>query len=92
MLFLHNGYGTPEFSDCGNLGGTDLIEDLRWANTEPSMHVRETNMDPSVHFRKANTDPFMHFGKANTDFLIPAFLPTLLTIALPSLCLFLLRV
>ena len=43
---------------------------LRWANTEPSMHFRKTNMDPSVHFRKANTDPFVHFRKANKEFLL----------------------
>ena len=89
MLFLHNSYGTPEFSDCGNLEGTDWIEDMRWANIEPS---REINMDPSVHFRKPNTDPSMHLRKANTEFLVPALLPTLLTIPLPSLYPFLLQV
>ena len=39
---LHNSYGTPEFPDCGNLVGADWIENLRWANTEPSMHFKET--------------------------------------------------
>ena len=45
---------------------------LRWANTEPSMHFRKTNTDLSMHFRKANTDPSMHFRKVNTEFLLPA--------------------
>ena len=44
------------------------MENLRKANTEPSMHFRETNTDPSMHFRKANTDPSMHFRKANMGF------------------------
>ena len=66
---MHNIYGTKEFPDCGNLEGTDWMEDLRWANTEPSMHFMETNMDPSVHFRKANT-----------EFVVPALLKILLTI------------
>ena len=85
MLFLHNSYGTPEFPDFGNLEGTDWMEDLRWANMQPSMHFRETNTDPSVHVRKANTDPYMHFRTANTEFLVPALLPILLTISLSSL-------
>ena len=84
MLFLHNSYGTLGFPDCGNLEGTDWMKDLRWANTESSMHFSETNMDPSVHFMKVNTDPSMHFRKANMDFLVPALLPTLLTIPLPQ--------
>ena len=41
---------------------------LRWANTDPSVHFRKTNTDPSVHLRKTNTDPSMHFRKANTEF------------------------
>ena len=44
------------------------MENLKWANTEPSMHFRETNTDPSSHFRKANTNPSMHFRKANRNF------------------------
>ena len=76
MLFLPNSYGTSEFPDCGNLVGADCIGNLRWANTEPSMHFRKTNTDPSVHFRKANTDPSMHFRKANMEFLLPVLLPT----------------
>ena len=44
---------------------------LRWANTEPSMHFRKTNTDPSVHFRKANMDPSMHFRNVNKEFLLP---------------------
>ena len=92
MLFLHISYGTPEFPDCGNLEGTDWMEDRRWANSEPSMHFRETNTDPTVHFRKASTNPSMHFRKANTEFLVPALLPTLLTIPLPCFYLFLLPV
>ena len=68
LLFLHNNYGTSEFPDCGNLLGADWMENLRWANTEPSIHFRETNTEPSMHFRKANTDPSMHFRKANTEF------------------------
>ena len=56
MLFLHNSYGTLEFPDCGNLVGADCMGNLRWANTEPSMHFRETNMDQSMHFRKDNTE------------------------------------
>ena len=47
-------------TDCGNLEGTDWMEDLRCTNT-----------DPSVHFRKANTDLSMHLRKANTEFLLP---------------------
>ena len=65
VLFLHNSYGTPDFPDCGNLVGPDWMENLRWANTEPSMFFRETNTDPSMHFRKANTDSSMHFRKAS---------------------------
>ena len=49
---------------------------LRWANTELSMHFRKTNTDPPVHFRKANTDPSVHFRKADTEFLLPVLLPT----------------
>ena len=45
--------------------GADCMGNLRWANT-----------DPSVHFRKANTDPSVHFRKANTDFLFLVLLPT----------------
>ena len=56
VLFLHNSYGSSEFPDCGNLVGADCMGNMRWANTEPSMHFRKTNTDPSVHFRKANTD------------------------------------
>ena len=76
MLFFHNSYGTSEFPDCGNLVGADCMGNLRWANTEPSMHFRNTYTDPSVHFRKANTDLSMHFRKANTEFLLPVLLPT----------------
>ena len=76
VLFLHNGYGTLEFPDCGNLVGVDCMGNHRWANTEPSMHFRKTNTDLSVHFRKANTDPSVHFRKANTEFLLPVLLPT----------------
>ena len=71
MLFLHNSYVTSEFSDCGNLVGAVCMGNLRWANTEPTMHFRKTNTDPPVHFRKTNTDPSMHFRKANTEFLLP---------------------
>ena len=92
VLFLHNCYGSPEFSDCGHLEGTDWTEDLRWANTEPIMHFRETNTDPSVHFRKANTDPSRQFRKANTELLVPVLLPTFLTVSLQSLFPFLLPV
>ena len=46
------------------------MENLRWANMEPSMHFRETNTEPPMHFRKANTDLFMHFRKANTEVLL----------------------
>ena len=90
--FLHNSYGPLEFPGCGNLEGTDWMGDMRWANTEPSMHFRETNTDTSVHFRKVNTDLFMHFRKANTKFLVRALLPPLVTISLPSLYPFLLPV
>ena len=76
VLFLHNSYGTSEFPDCGNLVGADCMGNLRWANTEPSMHFRKTNTDPSVHLRKANTDPSMQFRKANTEFLLQVLLPT----------------
>ena len=60
MLFFHNSYGTLEFPDFGNLVGAYGMGNLRWANT-----------DPSVHFRKANTDPSIHFRKANMDFFLP---------------------
>ena len=76
VLFLHNRYGTSEFPDCGNLVGAYCIGNLRWANTEPSMHFRKTNTDPPVHLRKANTDPSVHFRKANREFLLPVLLPT----------------
>ena len=85
VLFLHNSYGTPEFSNCENLVGTDLMENMMWGDTDPSMHFRETNTDPSMHFRKAIMDPPMHFKKANTEFFIPILLSTLFTISLPSL-------
>ena len=62
--------------------GANWMENLRWANTEPSMHFKETNMDPSMHLRKPNTDPSIHFRKANADFLHPVLLPTFLTISL----------
>ena len=75
MLFFHNSYGTPEFPDCGNLVGADWMENLRWANTEPSMHFRETNTDPSMHFRQANTDLSMHFRKTNTEIFAPRVTP-----------------
>ena len=92
VIFLHNSYGTSEFPDFGNREGTDWMEDLRWANTEPFVHFRETSTNLSVHLRKANTDPSMHFGKANTEFLVPALLPTFLTISIPCLYHFLLPV
>ena len=88
MLFLHNSYGKPEFPDCGNLVGADWIDNLRWGDTEPSMHFKETNTDPSMHFRKANTDPSMYFRKANTEYLLPVLFSTLLTISLPTLLAF----
>ena len=65
-----------------NLVGADWMENLRWADTELSMHFRETNTEPSMQFRKANTDPNMHFQKAITEFLLLALLPTLLPISL----------
>ena len=65
----------------------DWMENLRWANTKPSMHFRETNTEPPMHFRKANKDSSMHFRKANTEFLILVLLPTLLTISLSTLLL-----
>ena len=74
MLFLHNSYGSSEFPDCENLAEADCMGNLRWANTELSMHFRKTNTDPSVHFRKANTDLSMHLRKANTEFFLPVFL------------------
>ena len=73
MLFLHNSYGTPEFPVCGNLVGEDWMENLRWGDTDPSMHFRETNTDPSMHFSKANMDLAMHFRKANMKFLFPVY-------------------
>ena len=45
VLFLHNSYGTLEFPDCGNPVGADCMGNLRWANTEPSMHFRKTNTE-----------------------------------------------
>ena len=84
MLFLHNSYSTPEFTDCGNLVGADWMENLRWCNTEPSMHLRETNTDPSMHFRKANADPSMHFRKTNTRFVAPRFSPNFIHNFTPS--------
>ena len=76
MLFLHNSYGTSEVPNCGNVVGADCMGNLRWANTEPSMHFRKNNTDPSVHFRKANMDPSVHFRKANMEFWLPVLLPT----------------
>ena len=76
MLFLHNNYGTLEFPDCANIVGADCMGNMRWANTETSMHFRKTNTDRSVHVRKANTDPSVHFKKANTGFLLPVLLET----------------
>ena len=70
---------TLELPDCENLEGTDWMENLRWAKTEPSMHFRDTHTDPSVYFRKAYTDPSMHSRKANTEFLVPVLLQTFLT-------------
>ena len=67
MLFLHNSYDTSEFPDCENLVGANFMGNLRWANTEPSMHFRKINTDPSMHFGKTNMDPSVHFRKANTD-------------------------
>ena len=91
-VFLHNSYCTLEFPYCWNLVGADLMENLRWANTKPSMNFGETHTDPSMHFGKANTDPFMHFRKANKGFLLPVLLLSLLTISLPSSFPFLLPV
>ena len=92
MLLLHNTYGTLEFPDCGNLVGADRMENLRWANTEPSMHFGETNTHPSMHFRKANTDLSMHFRTANTILLLSVLLTNLFKIELTSLLPFLLPV
>ena len=92
VLFWQNSYGTPEFPDYGNLVGADWMEILRWADTEPSMNFRDTNTDPSMHFRKANTNASMQLWKTNTEFLLPFLLPTLFTISLQSLLLFLLPV
>ena len=76
VFFLHNSYGTLEFPDRGKLMEADYIGNLRWANTELTVHFRKTNTDLSVHFRKANTDLSMHFRKANTKCLLPVLLPT----------------
>ena len=40
---------------------------LRWANTEPSMHFRRANSEPSMDFRKASMEPPMHFRRAKTE-------------------------
>ena len=64
------------------------MQNLRWADTELSIHFRATNMDPSIHFRKAHTDPSMNFWKANAEFLLSFLLLTLLTISLTTLPLF----
>ena len=61
------------------------MENLRWGDTDPSMHFRETSTNPSMHFRKANTDPLVHFRKANMENLLPVLLSTLFTISLQSL-------
>ena len=45
MLLLHNSYGTLEFPDCGNLVWADWMENLRWANMEPSMHLTKANTE-----------------------------------------------
>ena len=92
VLFLHKSYGKLEFPDCGNKVGADWMENLSWANTDPSMHFRETNTDLYMHFRKANTDLSMHFWKANTEFLLLSLVLTLLTISLPILLLLLLPI
>ena len=76
MLFLHNSNSTLEFPNCRNLVGADCLENLRWANTEPSMHFRKINTDPSKHFGKANMNPPMHFKKANSEFFLLVLLPT----------------
>ena len=67
---MYISYNTSEFPDCENIVEEDWIENLRWANMEPSMHFSATNMEPSMHFRKANMDPSMHFRKASTEFLL----------------------
>ena len=43
-----------------------IKENLRRANTEPSMDFRRANTKPSVHFRRANTEVSVHFRRANT--------------------------
>ena len=64
-FFLHNSHGTSESPDCGNLEGADLVGNLRWGDTELSMHFRKANMETSMHFSKVNTEHSMHFRKAN---------------------------
>ena len=64
------------------------MENLRCANTEPSMHFMETNTDPSMHFEKDYTNPSMHFRKAIQSFCSQFHSQLLLTMSLPSLLLF----
>ena len=44
-----------------------IEENIKRANTKPSMHFRRNNTEPSMHFKKANTEPSMHFRRANME-------------------------
>ena len=46
----------------------EKIEDnLRRANTEPSVDFRRANTEPSVDFKKAYTEPSVYFRRDNTE-------------------------
>ena len=66
MLFFHNSNGQQN-SPSVEFWWEKIEGNLRWANTEPSMHFRRANTEPSMHYRKANTEPSMHYRRANTE-------------------------
>ena len=63
LLFLHNTYGTPEISDCGNLVGADSRETCGWTIGNHMYHLyrsipnRLFNLGrPILTFRWDHTD------------------------------------
>ena len=66
LLFIHNSNG-QQHSLSVELWWEKIEGNLRWANTEPSMHFKRAKPEPSMDFRKANTEPSLHFRKTNTE-------------------------
>ena len=65
-FFCHNSNG-QQISQSVEFCWSIIEENMRWVNTELSLHFRMANTEPSMDFRRANTEPPVHFRRANTE-------------------------